>query len=290
MAAPAQGDILYRDAAVWKRLPAGTAGNVLTTNGAGANPSWAATGGGGGTVTNGNTLTANELIVGNGGVDLKAVAATDGQIPIGKTSDGTVTLGTITAGTGISVTNAAAAITIAATASTPAMVQLAQIVTSGSQTTVDFTSISGSYTNLVVQWIAQNSGAGSSDVGMNLKINNDGTSGNYTSSGRTGVLNGAAINGNVAASASGAQIGTLAQSGTTSSASAGDIIIPGYAQTTFHKRVLGKHAEDTTSAGIFIATTGFRWKSTAAITRLTFAASDGTAFTDGSIFTLYGTL
>lgn len=36
----AQGDILYRGAASWARLGAGTAGQVLQTGGAGANPSW----------------------------------------------------------------------------------------------------------------------------------------------------------------------------------------------------------------------------------------------------------
>lgn len=36
----AQGDILYRDAASWARLPAGISGQFLRTNGAGANPSW----------------------------------------------------------------------------------------------------------------------------------------------------------------------------------------------------------------------------------------------------------
>ncbi len=36
----AQGDILYRGAATWTRLGAGTNGQVLTTGGAGANPSW----------------------------------------------------------------------------------------------------------------------------------------------------------------------------------------------------------------------------------------------------------
>ena len=37
----AQGDILYRGASSWARLAAGTSGQVLQTNGAGANPSWA---------------------------------------------------------------------------------------------------------------------------------------------------------------------------------------------------------------------------------------------------------
>jgi hypothetical protein len=37
----AQGDILYRNATGWARLPAGTAGQYLYTQGAGANPLWA---------------------------------------------------------------------------------------------------------------------------------------------------------------------------------------------------------------------------------------------------------
>jgi len=36
----AQGDILYRNATIWTRLGAGTAGQILKTGGAGANPSW----------------------------------------------------------------------------------------------------------------------------------------------------------------------------------------------------------------------------------------------------------
>lgn len=43
----AQGDILYRGAATWTRLGAGTSGHFLKTFGAGANPAWASVGGGG---------------------------------------------------------------------------------------------------------------------------------------------------------------------------------------------------------------------------------------------------
>lgn len=44
----AHGDILYRDSAAWSLLPAGTDGNVLTTHGAGADPTWETPSGGGG--------------------------------------------------------------------------------------------------------------------------------------------------------------------------------------------------------------------------------------------------
>ncbi len=169
-------------------------------------------------------------------------------------------------------------------------VKLAQIVTSGSQATVDFTSISGSYSALSIEWIAQNAGGGSSDVVMYLKVNNDGTSGNYTSGGFSGILNGSAFNTNFAALTQGGPIATLSQSGTTASASGGEIIIPGYAQTTFHKRLVSRYGEDTTTAGVLTASASFRWKSTSAIKQLTFGVSDGTNFSNGSIFTLYGSL
>jgi hypothetical protein len=42
----AHGDILIHDATGWTRLSAGVAGQVLQTNGAGVDPSWAASGGG----------------------------------------------------------------------------------------------------------------------------------------------------------------------------------------------------------------------------------------------------
>jgi hypothetical protein len=46
--ASAQGTVLYRGASGWAALAPGTSGYVLTTSGAGANPSWAVGGGGGG--------------------------------------------------------------------------------------------------------------------------------------------------------------------------------------------------------------------------------------------------
>src|SRR6185436_16476743 len=43
----AQGSVLYRGASAWAALGPGTAGHVLTTGGASANPAWAAGGSGG---------------------------------------------------------------------------------------------------------------------------------------------------------------------------------------------------------------------------------------------------
>ena len=46
-AAGTRGDVLYYGASGWAKLGAGTSGNQLTTNGAGADPTWAAPGSGG---------------------------------------------------------------------------------------------------------------------------------------------------------------------------------------------------------------------------------------------------
>ncbi len=50
-AGASRGSILYRGASAWAALSAGTAGEVLTTGGSGADPTWAAAGGGAITLT-----------------------------------------------------------------------------------------------------------------------------------------------------------------------------------------------------------------------------------------------
>jgi len=48
--APTQGDVIYFNGTKWKRLAAGTDGQVLTTGGAGANPAWETAAGGGSSI------------------------------------------------------------------------------------------------------------------------------------------------------------------------------------------------------------------------------------------------
>lgn len=67
-----------------------------------------------GDVTAIGDLTLNRLIVGAGGSDISAVVSTDGQIPIGATSDGTVTPANIIGISPVVVTNSPHGITISA--------------------------------------------------------------------------------------------------------------------------------------------------------------------------------
>ena len=96
--------------------PSATSGVALVSQGGLANPAFGTVvvAGGG---TGATSLTAHSLILGQGTSALTALgAATNGQIPIGSTGTDPV-LETLTAGTGISISNAAGSITINSTGS-----------------------------------------------------------------------------------------------------------------------------------------------------------------------------
>jgi hypothetical protein len=118
-------------------------------------------------------------------------------------------------------------------------------------------------------------------------FNNDATAGNYTSANRLGTQNGG-IGGLtlIAASTLGAWIGGLPDAGNTGMALDGQVLIPNYAATTFHKSFVANWREEHSGLTQDYQTCA-RWKNTVAVTRLTFAP-DSAAFTNGSIFTLYG--
>lgn len=99
------GDILYASSATaLSKLAAAAAGNVLLS---GTTPSWGKVGLA--------SHVAGILPVANGGTGLGASSVADGQLLIGNDTTNGFDLATLTAGTGISVTNGAGSITIANT-------------------------------------------------------------------------------------------------------------------------------------------------------------------------------
>jgi hypothetical protein len=171
---------------------------------------------------------------------------------------------------------------------TPGVVQLAQTVTSGSASSVDFTSITGSYTNLIVAFTTRCNVVGST-ADLRMKVNNDGTSGDYTSTEYNISDTTSTSSSTVGSSSLGHWVDNCP--GTTAPANypaTGVIRINSYAGTTFYKKFTmnGNYAQATTDGNVLISTTG-TWLSTAAITRLTFSPSSST-FTDGTTITLYG--
>jgi hypothetical protein len=201
----------------------------------------------------------------------------------------------IAAGTGISVGTVSGTTTITNTGATGVpvgLVQIAQIVTSASQATVDFTSIPAGYNDLLLVLVAQGATA---DLTGYIKLNNDGTAGNYfeqqwlnanTASVTTGQ-NSPTTNGVVFAVIGGA---TAGGSNATSTPSVVKIMFPGAANTTFFKRWMGEGGEPrgaNTHAWLDVSTG--MWKSTAPITRITLTFTGGNLLA-GSVATLYGTV
>ena len=116
---------------------AGTTGQVLTATTGGA-PTWAASTGGvtsfsagttgftPNTTTTGAITLAGTLAVANGGTG--QTSYTDGQLLIGNTTGNTLTKATLTAGTGITVTNASGSITIATSGSSGVSIGLVRAI------------------------------------------------------------------------------------------------------------------------------------------------------------------
>lgn len=78
-----QGDVLYHSGTSWAKLPAGTSGQFLKTNGSGANPAWATVTAGSGDVVGDDTTTTVQNIVAyntTGGKNITELTGTQGDI------------------------------------------------------------------------------------------------------------------------------------------------------------------------------------------------------------------
>lgn len=151
----------------------------------------------------------------------------------------------------------------------------------GSSGTITFSSIPSTYTHLQIRMTCNDSNNGNY---LQMKANNDGSASNYVRHFLAG--NGSAV------SAGGTASGTYASwldstyggySTNTNSVKIIDIL--DYASTTKNKTFRGFFGYDQNGAGDVIISSGL-WLSTSAITRIDII--DGTNFTTGSTFALYG--
>lgn len=168
---------------------------------------------------------------------------------------------------------------------------LAKVITTGSQSSVTFSSISGAYSDLMIVFSGRDTSASVGVSPLRLVVNGDTTSSNYSTTNYLEGFNGVASSGGLSTTAAGAYIAYCP--GTQSNANAlgsANIIIPNYAGTVFQKIITGNNFlvyNAGTTAGMACDVRTVRWGNTAAITALTFNAGT-TAFVDGTTFTLYG--
>lgn len=97
----AQGDILYRNATVWTRLGAGTNGHFLKTQGASADPVWAAASGSGAVATDGIWDAKGDLAGGTGSdTAARLPVGTNGQVLTADSAEATGLKWSTVSGTG----------------------------------------------------------------------------------------------------------------------------------------------------------------------------------------------
>jgi len=161
---------------------------------------------------------------------------------------------------------------------------ISSVTTSGSQSSVTFSSIPQTYTDLVVVVTGRTTSA-NGVVNVITQFNGDSGS-NYDSQ----YLQANSTNVAGAQTVSGTFINAGVITAATAPANASGsshFFVRNYTSTTFFKTVITDGAADGGSGAFYRGIMGGLWKSTAAITSMTVAPSTGN-FTDGSVVTLYG--
>ena len=157
-------------------------------------------------------------------------------------------------------------------------------VGSGGTTTIDFTSIVGTYKHLQVRLLTRNNRANTLD-GLYVRFNSDSGS-NYSDHFLRG--SGSAVDANADVSSAYMLMGTVPASSATASVFAGGVIdVLDYADTNKYKTVrtlLGYDANGSGYVGLFSG----NWRSTSAVTSITLGSTNGSGFLEYSKFALYG--
>jgi len=171
-----------------------------------------------------------------------------------------------------------------------ALVQIAQVVVTTPQATITFSSIPGTYTDLVLTLCGRDTSSAVTQQGARIQFNGDTNTGNYlTTAYRT--INGSNPPYGFAPTITSAGVvfqGIPGVSGNANATGMGELVISNYAGTAFYKTGHSKYSyyyDSTPSmeAGNF----GIIWKSTAAITGIVIGGVT-TAFDTGTVATLYG--
>lgn len=236
-----------------------------------------------GTPTSGALTNCTSIPVNQATGDLPFANLTQiaGLSVLGVTGSATADVAAITAGTDGQVLTRVSSSSLAF--ASPAMVKIEEQSPTG--TAVTFSSL-GSFNSLRIVY----SGRGDA-VAVNIAINmtfNADTGGNYDTERLS--ANATTVAGAELIASTSIQAGTLAaDSASTGNIGAGEILIPNYALTTFHKAgtCINTFKQGDATTNTFARTFGWAWRSTSAITSITLTASSGN-YKSGTKFTLYG--
>lgn len=167
------------------------------------------------------------------------------------------------------------------------MAVISETVLGSTAASVTFSSIPSTYRHLQVFASVRTDYVGASDR-YDMRINGD-TGTNYD--GERFRSNNTTLDGLAVVAGTWAYIGTCPGAGATAAKATGSkIVIPDYAGTTMHKVVLSESGwvTGTTTSTIGLEYWSNVWRSTSAITSLSFFSENSANFVAGSVFTLYG--
>ena len=167
-----------------------------------------------------------------------------------------------------------------------APLRFAQVITTGSQATVDFSSIPAGYTDIKIIYSARDTAAVIAATEF-IKFNADGTGANYNTGGYLSGNGSTATSGTLTTSGTkGVQLFNVSgASATANYFGAGEILIASYSQSVPFKKAVaggGLSAGAATDGMLYGSST---WKSTAAINQVTLTSN--TAWVNGSVFTMW---
>lgn len=165
---------------------------------------------------------------------------------------------------------------------------ISTVVTSGSQSTVTFSSIATTWTKLLIEIQGRDTTAGTSNVDVYIMFNGDNTAANYDAAMFLSGNSTTASSGNLTVTAKGIPASALIANGATAGATGYSVIeIPNYHDTTWWKVFMSRSYNriGTTPTKVFYDEMG-TWKNTAAITSVTISAT--LAFVNGTIVSLFG--
>lgn len=158
-------------------------------------------------------------------------------------------------------------------------------VGAGGASQIDFTSIPGTYTDLLVVFsLRNNAGAGSVSDYVQMDLNSDTSGGNYTWLELYGT-------GSSAGSQSGSAgvIGRFVQNATASTFGNGYVYIPNYA-TAVLKSVLADTVTENNATNAVQSIVAMRWNSTSTVTAIRLKSNGGQTLSQYSSASLYGIL
>jgi hypothetical protein len=151
------------------------------------------------------------------------------------------------------------------------------------QSSVTFSSISGSYTDLILVINTRSSSTAASDTKLYVQFNGD-TASNYSQTFLFG--NGSTAGSSRASSQTQIYAGDISATGGSSYAGLSTVVlqIQNYSNTTTNKTMFSR----VSSPNVFVEAVVGLWRSTAAITSIVLDLESTPQFITGSTFTLYG--